>query len=103
MNEADDPGVCVRCREHPSSAVVDGLPLCRRCADLIRRKVEARRTCPVDGTAMRKETVQNAILDRCPVCGGIWLDHEELEALMRLAAEHSDGGFVNGVLLGLAW
>jgi Zn-finger nucleic acid-binding protein len=57
----------------------------------------------VDGTKMRKEIVQNIILDRCPDCGGVWLDHDELEALLRVAAEHSEEGFMNAVLLGLAW
>lgn len=94
---------CVRCREHPSSEVLDGLPTCARCGSLIRAKSEALRTCPVDGTEMRKEVVQNLLIDRCPVCGGIWLDHDELEALLRVASEHADGGFLNGVLLGLAW
>lgn len=41
--------------------------------------------------------------DRCPACGGIWLDHDELEALLRLAAEREDGAFLNGVILDLAW
>jgi len=46
--------------------------------------------------------VQNLIIDRCDECGGIWLDHDELEALLRLAAER-EGGFLNGVILDLAW
>ena len=95
--------LCVRCREHPASEVLDGLPTCGRCGDLIRLKSESHRVCPVDGTQMRKEVVQNLLIDRCPACGGIWLDHDELEALLRIAAEHDDDGFMNGVLLGLAW
>ncbi len=103
MSENEKPALCVRCREQPSSEVLDGLPTCARCADQIRRKAAVRRACPVDGTEMRKEIVQNIILDRCPDCGGVWLDHDELEALLRVAAEHSEEGFMNAVLLGLAW
>jgi Zn-finger nucleic acid-binding protein len=52
---------------------------------------------------MRKDVVQNLIVDRCSACGGVWLDHDELEALLRIASEHEDDGFMNGVILGLAW
>lgn len=94
---------CARCREHAAVEVLDGLPTCARCGALVRLKSESRRTCPVDGTAMAKEVVQNLLIDRCPACGGVWLDHDELEALLRLAAEREDGGFLNGVILDLAW
>ena len=103
MSESNAGTLCARCREQPSSEVMDGLPTCARCGALLRQKAEARRNCPVDGSEMRKEVVQNLIIDRCPACGGIWLDHDELEALLRIAAEHDDDGFMNGVLLGLAW
>ena len=103
MNDAGPEHLCVRCREHPSVEVLDGLPTCRRCGTLIRMKAESSRTCPVDGELMHKEVIQNLLIDRCPSCGGIWLDHDELEALLRLAAEREDGTFMNGVLLGLAW
>ena len=103
MSESTTASLCVRCREHASAEVLDGLPTCLRCGALIRRKAETKRACPVDGTVMRKDVVQNLLIDRCPACGGIWLDHEELEALLRVAAEHKDDGFMNGVILGLAW
>ncbi len=96
--------LCVRCREHPAEEVLDGLPTCRSCGMSIRQKCENVRVCPVDGGEMLKEVIQNLLIDRCPTCGGVWLDHEELDALIRLAAERTDdGAFLNGVLLGLAW
>lgn len=103
MTEPASPEICVRCREHPSAEELDGLPTCVRCGELIRLKAETHRICPVDGTEMRKEVLQNLLIDRCPSCGGIWLDHDELEALLRLASERSGEGFLNSVLLGLAW
>jgi Zn-finger nucleic acid-binding protein len=30
---------------------------------------------------MTKEIVLNLVLDRCPACGGVWLDGGELELL----------------------
>ena len=103
MSGNDGTELCVRCRERPSSQVVNGLPTCAPCAELIRQKTKVERACPADGKAMRKEIVQNIILDRCPECGGVWLEHDELEALLRIAAEQDDEGFMNAVLLGLAW
>ncbi len=104
MSEERGSVLCVRCREHPAEEDLDGLATCRRCGTLIRQKCEVVRVCPVDGAEMLKEVLQNLLIDRCPVCGGIWLDHEELEALLRLAAERTDDrSFLNSVLLGMAW
>ena len=104
MSEQAAGEYCVRCREQAASEVLDGLPTCTRCADLLRVKAEKAHRCPVDDAEMRKEVIQNLVIDRCPQCGGIWLDHDELEALLRLAADRSDDeGFLGGMLLGLAW
>ncbi len=50
---------------------------------------ERRRTarCPLDGEAM--ETVRTAGIDadRCPRCGGVWLDRGELEHLLSSKAD----------------
>ncbi len=104
MSEQQEVEYCVRCREQAASEVLDGLPTCHRCAGLLRVRAEAHRMCPVDETEMVKEVLQNLVIDRCPTCGGIWLDHDELEVLLRLAAEKADDpGFLGSVLLGLAW
>lgn len=94
--------LCARCREQPASDTMGGLPTCSRCGELIRQKAEEVRSCPVDGEEMTKEVIQNLLVDRCPDCGGIWLDQDELGSLLRLAAERDDH-FLNSVLLGLAW
>ena len=101
--ERVDPA-CARCGERPASELLDGRPTCQRCGDLLRAKAEEHHNCPVDQTEMKKEIIQNLIIDRCPSCGGVWLDHEELVALLRLAAEKGDDvGFLGSMLLGLAW
>ncbi|GJM18531.1 MAG: hypothetical protein DHS20C14_07440 [Phycisphaeraceae bacterium] len=38
--------------------------------------------CPCDGTVMRKVDVEGVVVDRCPGCGGVWLDLGELAQLL---------------------
>ena len=38
--------------------------------------------CPKDGRDIATETFHGVQIERCPHCGGIWLDAGELEALM---------------------
>ena len=37
--------------------------------------------CPNDGTTLENILVEDVPVDRCPNCGGHWLDRAELEAL----------------------
>lgn len=87
---------CVRCGSQRTKQTYEGLPTCDRCAELLRAKLRAdaedRRGCPLDGEAMSKEIVLNIVVDRCPVCQGVWLDGGELDLLKKgleagLAAE----------------
>lgn len=50
------------------------------------------RHCPNDGTPMQQFPKGGVHIDRCPTCGGIFLDAGELEALERLAANYYGGG-----------
>ena len=41
--------------------------------------------CPDDSTNLERTTYEGDVqVDRCPDCGGIWLDHGELEAIEEL-------------------
>ncbi len=41
--------------------------------------------CPDDSTNLERNTYEGDVqVDRCPDCGGIWLDHGELEAIEEL-------------------
>lgn len=42
------------------------------------RRVEI---CPKDGASMEPQEIAGIVVDRCPVCYGIWLDRGELVAL----------------------
>jgi Zn-finger nucleic acid-binding protein len=38
--------------------------------------------CPLDGSELSRQTYEADIeTDKCPDCGGIWLDHKELERI----------------------
>lgn len=47
-------------------------------------------SCPKDAAPMRRVTLGSVAIDRCPTCGGVWLDRGELDALKRtmLKDEH---------------
>ncbi|MBS1714231.1 MAG: DUF4339 domain-containing protein [Armatimonadetes bacterium] len=47
------------------------------------------RTCPVDGTALRRVQRTGIDIDTCPACRGVWLDHGELEKLI----DREDDGY----------
>ncbi len=38
-------------------------------------------SCPKDGLPMRRITLGSVAIDRCPTCGGVWLDAGELGKL----------------------
>lgn len=43
--------------------------------------------CPRHGGSMRRFDVHRVVVDRCVVCGGIWLDLGEIRALLELPAD----------------
>jgi Zn-finger nucleic acid-binding protein len=43
-------------------------------------------SCPKDGRAMSRVSLGTVEIDRCPGCGGVWLDAGELERVKTLGA-----------------
>ena len=37
--------------------------------------------CPADGERMERQVCEFVLIDKCPECGGIWLDRGELEII----------------------
>ena len=105
MNKITDVlfgATCVRCGDRRTRCKVDDIPTCSECEQNIlstKAASEEKRSCPVDGAAMKKEIVHKLVIDRCPRCGGVWLDAEELEAIKKAASEE---GYGNGLALGIA-
>ena len=46
------------------------------------RKEQHWMKCPKCGTDLEEVNLQDVMIDRCPECEGIWLDHGELEFLV---------------------
>jgi len=46
-------------------------------------KGESRPHCPKCPGALETYTFQGVTLDRCHECGGVWMDHGELETVVR--------------------
>ena len=95
---------CVRCGVKRTRAKRNDLPTCSDCETaLLQTKAasEDAHSCPVDGTILEKEIVHKLVIDRCPVCNGVWLDGEELEVIKKAAnaAGHSSGLAV-GIAIG---
>jgi Zn-finger nucleic acid-binding protein len=43
-------------------------------------------SCPKDGEVMSRIRVGTVEIDRCPTCGGVWLDRGELDGVRKLGA-----------------
>jgi Zn-finger nucleic acid-binding protein len=90
-SDGTGPGeTCVRCGKRRTRMEFEGVPTCLDCELVIKAEREETLTCQHDGASMRKEVIQNVIVDRCPQCGGVWFDGGELEILgagLRRAAD----------------
>ena len=75
---------CDRCGNRTRNKE-DDKPVCETCVEemtlLVNASKEESRPCPRDGTNMAKEIAHMLVIDRCPDCGGVWLDGGELERL----------------------
>lgn len=75
---------CARCGKKTRHEV-DGKATCEACeqemALLVKAEGERTRPCPIDSSDMKKEIAHMIVIDRCPTCGGVWLDGGELERL----------------------
>ena len=79
---------CVRCGKPTrySTPGEDGLPTCANCRSGLTRPRPQERRCPADGTELELHPVSNVAVDRCPTCGGVWLDAGELDLVTKAAA-----------------
>jgi hypothetical protein len=82
--------LCARCETRRTRRTFEGLPTCTVCELSLRASREETMRCQHDGAEMRKEVIEDVIVDRCPECGGVWFDGGELEVLsnaLKLAAD----------------
>ena len=63
-----------------------------------RERTQQSPKCPRDGSALEEQEFHKVKIDRCPTCGGVWLDGGELEQLTHV--ERGGFGRVFGDLIG---
>jgi hypothetical protein len=85
---------CVRCNQHfkfeELTYGADAYGLCADCHAALDPATEPLRMCPHDGQQMDKEVIfHRALIDKCPACGGVWLDADELEIMKAMIAEEA--------------
>ena len=77
--------ICPRCKKNCTSdsfvAVSENSMVCRTCAAQLKATREDSRFCPIDGESMEKQVLEFVLIDKCPSCGGVWLDEGELEII----------------------
>ncbi len=76
---------CTRCNRNSTKREFEGTPTCAACKMELLIAREPTRTCPVDGSTLRKEHNNEILVDRCPTCEGVWLDAGEIEAIKEAA------------------
>ena len=91
---------CSRCGQR-TRLKEDGIAICSQCKAEILASKEDRRACPDDGTWMDKEIVKGIVMDKCPKCGGVWLDPGELDLIEKAIHDAEAGNFASGFLLGM--
>lgn len=63
----------------------DEIALCRSCLETLKPANEKIRNCPNDKTLMEKQLAYELLLiDKCPFCGGVWLDSFELKVIDKI-------------------
>jgi hypothetical protein len=81
---------CVCCGTRTRSEY-DGKPTCDPCREHIEVTLaearEVKRSCPADNATLTKEIAHGVIIDRCPMCRGVWLDAGEMERMNQDVAD----------------
>lgn len=72
---------CFRDKDTTIMSIIEG-ELCTECLSKMQSaKSEPKRICLEDGTEMHKDLVHDVIIDKCPKCGGVWLDGGEIDTI----------------------
>lgn len=98
---------CIRCRKgfrfEELGVAPGGFSICRECEKRLRLMKDAPgRLCLADGAKMKREALDGRLFfDRCPSCGGVWLDGEEVELIKRYAGERYSTDLLSALLAAL--
>lgn len=78
---------CAHCKKNKTKRDFENRPTCAECKKKILMGRETTLTCPKDGSILIKEHNNEIIIDRCPICKGVWLDAGEIEAIKEAATQ----------------
>ena len=94
--------ICTSCNKRKTNGTFEGAIICAVCELKILAERETVRMCPIDDIKMEKEMLSDVVIDRCPACGGVWLDKGELQLIKQhMGAKGEEEGWSNGFVLGL--
>ena len=100
--------LCTKCHEVETRNTVNSIPVCAECEKAADAKVfhdkavidEGVRHCALDGKEMLKVKFDDDLcIDKCPVCGAVFLDPEELEEIQERMSS-GDSQFLTGFVIG---
>lgn len=91
---------CEKCRDNRTKRKTKGQYICSDCELKIKAESEIKRECPVCKKLMKKEVVDNLIIDCC-VKHGVWLDKGELEHLASVTKSEESTARISGMCTGL--
>jgi hypothetical protein len=98
---------CIVCRDVSTlNRNEKGEPVCKDCKSIEKAKQsEKSHACLNDGFQMTKQVVQGIVVDKCPRCGGVWLEQDEIEKLVNIIESSDDSsshftGFATGLIIG---
>jgi len=92
---------CHRCGRRTRSKE-DGIAICTECKAEILASKEDKMSCPDDGSQMMKQIVKGVVTDKCPECGGVWLDSGELDLIKKAVQDAEAGGFATAFVIGMS-
>jgi len=83
-------GKCTVCNKTRTNRIrkADGKHVCFDCQLAERIANEPRYNCPKCTTLMNKQYLEKTIIDKCPECGGVFLDHKELYGVLHQTSIH---------------
>jgi hypothetical protein len=93
---------CSMCQTRRTRQQLQGQPVCQRCQTELQAEAEEKTICPNCAASIIKQIEQTVVYDKCPACGGVWLDKSELETLTKLAsATGQASGQATGAVMGM--
>lgn len=93
---------CHLCGKSIRNSSRSKVTICKDCHMKLETKNGKEVLCPNDKTRMEKKYIWNVVIDQCPLCGGIWLEHGELAIIKKSIADGYQDKYIEGLAIGLS-